>query len=65
MRSGSSPPQARRRDAPCAAIYGLLQGAQPDGIRSEIDRLRAARFISAREAEAVNARSIERLFASP
>lgn len=41
------------------------KGRSLDGIRSEIDRLRAARFISAREAEAVNARSIERLFASP
>lgn len=41
------------------------KGRSLDGIRSEIDRLRAARFISAREAEAVNARAIERLFASP
>ena len=41
------------------------KGRSLDGIRSEIDRLRAARFISAREAEAVNARAVERLFASP
>ena len=38
------------------------KGRSLDGIRSEIDRLRAARFISAREAEAVNARAVERLF---
>lgn len=66
MRSVSSPPRsAAVAIAPCAAIYGLLQGARLDGIRSEIDRLRAARFISAREAEAVNARSIERLVRLP
>ena len=40
------------------------KGRSLDGIRSEIDHLRAARFISVREAEAVNARAIERLFAS-
>ena len=41
------------------------KGISLEGIMSEIDRLRASHFISAREAEAVNARAIERLFASP
>ena len=36
-----------------------------DGIRSEIERLREARFLSAREADAVDADAIRRLFASP
>ena len=36
-----------------------------DGIRGEIERLREARFLSAREADAVDAEAIRRLFASP
>lgn len=35
------------------------------GIREEIERLREKRFISEREAEAVDAEAIEKLFASP
>ena len=36
-----------------------------DGIRGEIERLREARFLSQREADAVDARAIRQLFASP
>ena len=35
-----------------------------EGIRSEIQRLKAARYLSAREAEAVNVSTVERLFHS-
>ena len=36
-----------------------------DGIRGEIERLREARFLSQREADAVDAKAIRALFASP
>ncbi|MBQ9686062.1 MAG: helicase-exonuclease AddAB subunit AddA [Oscillospiraceae bacterium] len=41
------------------------KGGSRRGIQREIDRLCAARFLSPREAEAVNVAAIERLFASP
>ena len=40
-------------------------GGSADGIRQEIDRLCRAKFLSAREAEAVNVSAIEQLFRSP
>ena len=41
------------------------KGRRREGIKSEIQRLEAEGFISAREAKAVNVSAIERLFASP
>ncbi len=52
------------------ATHLLLQymdfdkGRSRAGIRAEIERLRDAQFLSAREAEAVNVAAVERLFAS-
>ncbi len=40
-------------------------GRSREGIKREIERLCTARFLSPREAEAVNVSAIERLFASP
>ena len=41
------------------------RGCSRGAIEEEIERLRAARFISAREAKAVDAAAVEKLFASP
>ena len=43
----------------------LAKAGSLDGIRGEIERLREARFLSARECDAVDAEAIRRLFASP
>ena len=43
----------------------FARGRSREGIRAEIERLCAARFLSRREADAVNVSAIERLFASP
>ena len=42
----------------------FAKGTSREGIKSEIARLRAARFLSPKEAEAVNVSAIERLFHS-
>ena len=43
----------------------FAKGRSREGIRSEIERLCAARFLSRQEADAVNVSAIERLFSSP
>ena len=43
----------------------LSQTGSEESVRAEIERLRSERFLSEREAEAVDARAIARLFASP
>ena len=43
----------------------FARGGSLEHVREEIERLRAARFLSDREAEAVDAEAIRKLFASP